>query len=635
MLDNGIIKLICIFLLSAFLIQGSYSQRISKSVRISAGAINGVFIKKSGKTLVVYGDPKDEIKKSEMVLFTHFRRDVVWAGRNLLKEGSLAIAPAEEKAYFTRGDSIWTNFSITRFHDYDNQTTKIGIIPLTIHRFVQGGEILKWQDIDIKVLKTPGYTRGSVSYIIDIDSKRFAFVGDLIYGDGKILDLYSFQDSVRDIRGYHGYASRLGQLISSLQLIAEEKPDFIIPSRGPVIKNPIQAIQKLVQQVRMVYQNYSTINAFNCALGKERMDFLAHRILGSSAHVNYMPFSSVIQKNPPLWYTHISNANLVFADDSSAFLIDCGGTKSVFDKVVKMKQSGLLKSLDGIFITHYHDDHTDFVNEFVKEFHCPVYVTKELKDILENPAAYHMPCLTTEPISNLTIVQNGEKMSWKDFNLTFLFFPGQTLYHDAVLFEKSNRETIFFAGDSFTPAGIDDYCLLNRNFLRQGTGYFYCLDILKKLPENVLLANQHMAPLFAFSRLQLDYMTNVLLERVELLKDLFPWDNVNYGLDEQWVKVYPFGQKAIPGQTLDYKVKIFNHSDLSKTFILELNVPDGFNVEPKIASLKIETGTEGERTFKIRVSKQVSPGFSLLTVNIKSDNLDLREWSEALIEILP
>jgi glyoxylase-like metal-dependent hydrolase (beta-lactamase superfamily II) len=301
---------------------------------------------------------------------------------------------------------------------------------------------------------------------------------------------------------------------------------------------------------------------------------------------------------------------------------------------VKLKQSGRLKRLDGIFITHYHDDHTDFINDVVKEFNCPVYVTKELKDILENPAAYHMPCLTTDPITNLTIMQNGQKMSWKDFTMTFYFFPGQTLYHDAILFEKNNGEAIFFIGDAFTPSGICDHCPQNRNLLHPGTGYLYCLDILKKLPDNVLLANQHVAPLFAFSRQQLDYMTNLLLERNAILKDLFPWDDVNYGVDEQWIKVYPYGQKANPGKTVEYTVKIFNYSDVPKTFIIEPNALNGFSMEPNIASLVIEPQTEGERTFKIKVSKQAPPGVYLLTVNIKFDNWDLREWSEALIEIV-
>jgi glyoxylase-like metal-dependent hydrolase (beta-lactamase superfamily II) len=625
-------KPVLILLLSLFFLQFSFGQKLSQSVSIRYGAVNGVFIVSKGKTLVVYGDPKNEIKKAELVLFTHFRRDVVWAGLNLVKDGSQAVVPSGEIEYFTKGDSIWTVFTKSRFHNYDCQTTKIGILPLTVHRYVRGGDILKWQDINFKVLGTPGFTRGSVSYIADIDKKRFAFVGDLIYGDGKIFDLYSFQDSVKGIDGYHGYAARLGQLISSLQLIAEQKPDFLIPSRGPIINNPDSSIQKLINRIHSLYLNYLSITA-NRWSHPDRMNILSNHVLGPDGRVDWMPISSVLQTVPPAWYMHINNTNLVLAKDSSAFLIDCG-TKSAFEQMLKLKQSGRLKSIDGIFITHYHDDHTNFINAVVKEFNCPVYVTRELKDILENPAAYHMPCLTTDPIPNLTIVQNDQKMLWKEFTLTFLFFPGQTLYHDAVLVNNINGESIFFIGDSFTPYGIDDYCLLNRNLQSPGTGYFYCLDILKKLPGNVLLANQHVAPLFAFSRQQLDLMTNLLIERNAILKDMFPWDDINYGLDEQWVRVYPYGQKVKPGKTVECTVKISNYSTGSKTFIVEPVAHQGFTIEPNIASLFIKSQTEGEQTFKIKVSEQITPGVTLQLFNLKFDRWDLREWSEALIDIV-
>ena len=70
-------KHIWIFLLFSCVGQFGYSQEISTNVRVTAGAVNGVFIERNGKTLVVYGDPNDEVKKADMVLFTHFRRDVI------------------------------------------------------------------------------------------------------------------------------------------------------------------------------------------------------------------------------------------------------------------------------------------------------------------------------------------------------------------------------------------------------------------------------------------------------------------------------------------------------------------------------------------------------------------------------
>ena len=622
---------ICISLVTVLFVSNSYSQKLTKQVRVTSGAVNGVFIEKNGKTLVVYGDPKEEINKAEMVLFTHFRRDVIWAGRNLVQKGALAVVPTAQKSYFTKGDSIWSNFRTKRFHDYSNQTTKVGIAPVKVHRFVQGGEIVKWQDIDFTVLNTPGYTRGSVTYLADIDNKRFAFTGDLIYGDGKIIDLYSFQDSLRGVDGYHGYATRLGQLVSSLQRIAEQKPDYLIPSRGPIIMDPAPAIQKLMDRIHSLYQNYLSITAQRWN-HTDRMITLTNHVLGPAAGVDWMPFASVIEKNPPSWYKHINSSNLVVAQDSSAFLIDCGSRK-VIDELVKLRQSGRIKRVEGIFITHYHDDHTDFINEAVKEFGCPVYVTSELKDVLEHPAAFHMACLTTELIPTMTTMQDGQKMSWKEFALTFRYFPGQTIYHDALLVQKTNGEAIFFIGDSFSPAGIDDYCFQNRNWLQPGTGYFRCLDILKGLPDHVLLSNQHIQPLFEFSRQQLDRMTSVLDERNAILKGLFPWDDVNYGTDDQWAGLYPYGQKGVRGKTVDFAVKIFNHSDTPKTFFVEAVVPDGFSVKSAIKPLVIEPRTEGGRTFTIKIPKEAPVGVSLVVVNVKFDAWDLREWSEGMIEI--
>jgi glyoxylase-like metal-dependent hydrolase (beta-lactamase superfamily II) len=345
-----------------------------------------------------------------------------------------------------------------------------------------------------------------------------------------------------------------------------------------------------------------------------------------------MRFASVIEDQAPSWYQHINNSNLVMAEDSSAFLIDCGSKQSL-QELLKLKRSGRLKKLDGLFITHYHDDHTDLVNDIVKEFDCPVYVTKELKDILENPGAYRMPCLTNRPIQNMTIMQEGEELSWKDFKLTFFYFPGQTLYHDGLLFEKSNGEAIFFTGDSFTPAGIDDYCFQNRNFLHPETGYLYCLDFLKKLAQGVLLSNQHLKPLFTFSREQLDHMTMVLQNRNLILKELLPWDNVNFGTDEQWMSLYPYGQKAEVGKTLEYSIKVFNHSDIAKTFLIEFNPPAGFRIDRKVITMIVDPRSEAIQKFNVKISKKASTGMSILTANVKFDEWDLREWSEAFIEL--
>lgn len=298
-----------------------------------------------------------------------------------------------------------------------------------------------------------------------------------------------------------------------------------------------------------------------------------------------------------------------------------------------MKNSGRLKKLDGVFITHYHDDHTDLINEVVKEFNCPVYATRELKDILENPSAYHMPCLTTDPIKSLTIMEEGGQLQWKDFKLTFHYFPGQTIYHDALLFEKRNGDAIFFVGDSFTPSGIDDYCLLNRNFLHPGTGYFYCLDMLNKLPPNVLLSNQHVEPLFSFSTEQIEKMKKILEARTRILKELIPFDDINYGLDEQWAAIYPYGQKSSPGNSFNFMVKLHNHSESAKTFTVVPGDLADFKIDPRKATIVIGPDSEGKVNFKVKPDKKVTSGLYVIDASVSFDTWDFHEFCEGLVEI--
>jgi hypothetical protein len=298
-------------------------------------------------------------------------------------------------------------------------------------------------------------------------------------------------------------------------------------------------------------------------------------------------------------------------------------------------ESGSIKSIDGVFVTHYHDDHTDFINKITEKYGCPVYVTPHLKEIIENPSDFNLPCLTHEQIKDLRIVEDKSKMKWKEFLLTFFYFPGQTIYHDAVLFEKINDERIFFTGDSFTPSGIDDYCLLNRNLLHPGMGYFKCIDILKELPEDVLLSNQHVEPLFTFSHRQLDQLEDSLRKRTELLRDLIDWDNINYGIDEQWVKIHPYSQQIGLGKTAECTVIIFNHSDTVREFTLEPDMPEGFKVEPVKGTVNINPQHTGELTFSVTVSDRVRPGIHIMLADVKTGKRILKEWCEAMIEVIP
>ena len=60
-------------------------------------------------------------------------------------------------------------------------------------------------------------------------------------------------------------------------------------------------------------------------------------------------------------------------------------------------------------------------------------------------------------------------MRWHE-SVNFFDFPGHTLYHGGFWW-RDGGEKPFFVGDSFTPSGIDDYCLQNRDFRRRAPDF--------------------------------------------------------------------------------------------------------------------------------------------------------------------
>ena len=607
--------------------------KLSPHVTIRQNSTNGVFIEQNGHALVVYGDPGQNLKKADKVLFTHNRRDVTWSAQELVDNGAESVVPAKEADSFSKAEEFWTSFIKARFGDYHQQTTKIPTKSIRVDRKVSEGDTINWQNLSVKVLDTPGYTRGSVSYFVNVDDIRYGFVGDIIFGDGQLFDLYSLQDAVPDakIGGYHGYAGRLGELISSLRKVKNQNPDIMVPARGPVIKNPKTAIELLIKRLQAAYKNYLSINAGHWYF-KDNYEVLAARVLEPDDKVDWMPYAETIRKKPPDWIVPIHNSRLILSGDGAGFLIDCG-SRAIIQEVIKIKESGKLSRLEGLFITHYHNDHTNEINELLRQFKCPVYASRESKDILENPGAYRLPCLTSQGVPNLTAVPDGHKMRWKEFNFTFYYFPGQTLYHDALLVEKDDGEKIFFIGDSFTPSGIDDYCLQNRNLLHHGMGYFYCLDFLRKMPPDYLLINQHVLEPFRYNQEQIEHMILKLEDRKRILAKLFPWDEPNYGIDERWARIYPYGQKIKPGQNAEVTVKIFNHSNTSHLFTVSLNVPKEFRLKPEKESINIKSGKEREARFEIVVPNSISEKVYVITSDIKFDKCHLHHWSEAVLEV--
>jgi glyoxylase-like metal-dependent hydrolase (beta-lactamase superfamily II) len=542
----------------------------------------------------------------------------------MVRRGAQSVAPEAEKELFTGVAGFWGKYWTRRFHEYTCQCSRILAEPMELARTVRGGDTIE----GLQVVDTPGYTRGAVSYLSEIDGKRVAFTGDLIYGDGRILDLYSLQDAIPAVKedGYHGYAARAADVVASLRKIARWRPDLLIPARGPVIGDVEEAIEALTLRLQAVLASHFSIDALRWYRGDDKIRAMAARVLGPEP-VEWMPMAEKAEL--PEWVIPITNSRLIVSRTGAAFLSDCGNRR-VMEEVQRLKQEGRIKQLDGIYITHYHDDHTNMAQAMADEFHCPVYFCHEMRDILEHPEAYKMPCLTPNAIRSGRPMSEGAKVKWNEFEFTYSYFPGQTLYHGGLLVRHDSGKSIFFAGDSFTPTGMDDYCLLNRNLFAPEKGYLDCLRQLRNLTGDYMIVNQHVQPAFRFSPAQLALMTSTFSKRKQLLAALFPWDDPNFGVDEQWARFYPYGSEVAAGGHIELEVILRNHSPETREFRVTPHAPNGWSVPA--GPLRISVPARGERSVRVPAAAGAA-GLGIVTADIAFGSWDLREWTEAMVTV--
>jgi glyoxylase-like metal-dependent hydrolase (beta-lactamase superfamily II) len=406
-------------------------RRLPASIRFTTGPVNSVLI---GGHTAVYSS-KTPVKR---LLLTHARREAIGA----IPAGAEVLVPEGGLKLFAEPSSFWAAMETGHFHDYAQQSSKVPVSGIANLRPVQDGEAIPADGVRIRVITTPGYSPAAVSYLIEADGQRLVCTGDLIYGDGQLLDLFSLQDAVPEVkvRGYHGYAARAEALIKSLRAVADLKPDALLPAHGPIVTNPASAIAKLISRLQGFLQSHFETDALRWYFGED-----SHRVRSRAVERTLDVLPMAEQEKLPPDILAIGNSRIIVSKTGAAFLVDAG-FRGTLPELRRLKEAGQIRSIDGIWITHYHDDHTDYANDIAAEFDAPVYLTQAMAEVIAHPAGYRLPCLTTRPIVRAAPKADGESLTWNEWKFTFWNFPGQTLYHGGLVAQREGGQTYLFVG---------------------------------------------------------------------------------------------------------------------------------------------------------------------------------------------
>jgi len=605
-------------------VQSAVAEQILPGLRLLKQSVNSALLERNGRALLVDSAEIAEPPGGtvvDWVLVTHHHRDQCSSVARLVRKGAKLAVPAKEKAFFEGADLFWDSADNIVDHRYDFRPHLLTLREsVSVSRALKGGDVHEWEGLKLRVLDTPGHTDGSVTYLIEVAGKRVAFTGDLISGPGQIWEIYSLQKRFPGMRGdYWGFGGAIEEVKASLDRVLEYKPDLLIPSHGVVMDDPPSAVNQLKKNLDALMENYLTTAAwriyFDGIYPKNKAPMLP-------------PLPTVAY---PSWIRHIaSTTKAIVAEDKSVFISDCGHPKAI-EELARLQTAGEIGAVEGVWITHYHDDHTQFVNEAKRRFGAKVYVQREMLDIIENPLAYQMPCLFPESIRVENPMEHGQTIKWKNFKLTAYYFPGQTLYHDGLLVEKDGQK-VFFTGDSFANWGVDDYCSQNRCFTGRNTGYEQCFQILLDTRPDILMA-AHWGPL-PVSPEYLDKSMALFRERERIYRRIFPHKDGNFGTDPCWIRAYPYRQTVFPGSVVEIEARVMNHAADPMKVQVSINLPSGWKADDIAGEARIPARSEGRVRFTLTAPSSPDKRRDVLGLSAVIDGNSVGEFAEAIVNFL-
>jgi len=599
---------------------------LSEHLAVYCGPINVGIVRNGAKALLIdCGDGRvlpvlreRGITAVDQILFTHHHRDQACGAQAFVERGARLLAPAKERDHFDKVPAYWTN-PASRWHLYNQHPHHLMLAePVHVEGVTSDGQSIPWGPAEIQVLATPGHTDGSVTYVVCVDGKRVAFCGDAIYDSGQLWELYSLQKGTMT-SDYHGFLGARPQLVKSLARIKEAGPERLVPSHGRIMAEPARAIDALVRRLDVCYDKYVAISALRHYFPKMFTEYA-----GRKDHMALRPGKPV-----PACLRHFGTTWMLVSKDKAAFAMDCGSPQ-VVKRLKQLRDQGEIRGVEGLWVTHYHDDHVDAIPEFQKAFDCPCTTDRFVADVITDPLAWRLPCISPSKARVDRPTKDGDSWQWHEFRLTAYHFPGQTLYH-AGLFVESGDLRMFFAGDSFTMGGIDDYCAHNRNWLGSGVGFDRCIALIEKLrPTHIF--NCHVDLAFDFTPEQCRFMRANLAEREKLYGELFPWDHANYGMDEPWIRCFPYEQKAEAGKKASLEVVATNHSPVPRTLTCRAVLPRAWRGgTTDWTTVEAAPKSDAKTRLTLSVPANAAPGRYVIPVDIKYADRDLPQFTEAIV----
>jgi glyoxylase-like metal-dependent hydrolase (beta-lactamase superfamily II) len=580
-----------------------------------------VYVLRSGRSAVLIdfgaGDVLDELPRLGVervtdVLVTHHHRDQVQGLRRAVEAGARVWAPPVEAELIAGVDGRWARRQID--NDYDVREDRFSLLEsVPIAGTVPEYRTARFGEFDVYTLPTPGHTLGSVTYLVELEGRRIAFVGDLVHGDGKVWSLAATQWSYSGVEGQ-------AATILSCGVLAEREPDVLLPSHGEPVEDPPRALEAVATRLQELV-DLRLLQPWNQAERlRQPFERLAPHLLRNR--------------------TMFANNYVLVSESGAALVIDFGyDLTTVTPSTERPGRRTLLWSLDALrrdhgverievaLPTHYHDDHVAGLNLLREVEGAEVWVPENFAAVLADPGRFDLPCLWVEPVHADRKLALGEPVTWHEYTLTAHPLPGHTFFAAAIEFEVDGRR-VLATGDQQSNDGTRSS--LNYQYRNRFRTHDFVdsAELYARLRPDLLIGG-HWLP----REVDDDYLRRLLEDgrRVaELHAELLPEEG--FGPIGFGARIEPYRSQAAAGGDVEVDVWVRNPFERAEPAVVRLVVPDGWVADPPEQQLELGAAAEAHARFRVQVGAAPAER-ARIAADLSVGETRFGQQAEALVDV--
>ena len=575
--------------------------------------------------------PQIGVQRVEWVLFTHHHREQCQGYPRLKGMGVKVAAPEAERALFER-PSTFRKMKPTlgdAFSVYGSSYVRPPVEPIPVDRGFAKMDEFNWHGYELRCLETQGNSPGGMSYFVKHDGRWLAFCGDVMLDGARMHNWF-------DTEWDYGFAAGIYALHQSAALLESFDPVLLLPSHGPVVREPKLQLQEYRRKLRqlegMLIRGYP-VNTFAAAdQDKVSTPTAVPHIWQVTPHLFKF-------KGPNYW----PNFALILADSGHGLVVDCGLFDAAFlDKSIELMRERLgLKTIDATIITHMHGDHFLEAPHLREKWGAQIWTLDRMADKCRFPERFNYAApiqaygTGVDTVRFDRVFKPGEVFEWEGYKFTVDWMPGQTEF-GCCIHGKIDGRHIAFTGDNIfgnpaDPAQTGHEAVVARNSAIFEEGYMYCADFLRTLQPDLIIGGHSWV--LDKPKDMIERFSRWSRQIREVYRSLSAEEDYRYMFDPYWVRAEPYRVTLGRGQSAEVLLYVRNFRDRRQQHRVEIHTPSGLAAEPAVLEGKL-SGTSQE-VFPVHLSAagDAPAGVQIIALGVTLDDRRYGEWFDLIVDV--